>query len=250
MIFTHKSVKIHILGNKVKNCPVLSCFEQSSIVWIGRIPIFKFPGCAISPPPDFLLLKVCAPKPALVFWPSFPYSLNNEIIEGIRVDRCQVSALLLTEGLSVPPVFLGSTPEVALVSILLPVLVTGFSASWWWYIKKVRQGLRCCSAQWSRCQLGCSCSQNFPCKLGSCYRSILSEIRVWKSQKKQCNGWRLLSLIKMLPPQKMNLNAKKKTFPNIYLPLMGEALSSIGIGCSVWCCSTSIVKFWGSWYCW
>jgi len=34
------------------------------------------------------------------------------------------------------------------------------------------------SAQWSRCQLGCSCSQNFPCKLGSCYRSILSEIRV------------------------------------------------------------------------
>ena len=39
------------------------------------------------------------------------------------------------------------------------------------------------SAQWSRCQLGCSCSQNFPCKLGSCYRSILSEIRVWKSQK-------------------------------------------------------------------
>ena len=34
------------------------------------------------------------------------------------------------------------------------------------------------TAQWSRCQLGCSCSQNFPCKLGSCYRSILSEIRV------------------------------------------------------------------------
>ena len=39
------------------------------------------------------------------------------------------------------------------------------------------------TAQWSRCQLRCSCSQNFPCKLGSCYRSILSEIRVWKSQK-------------------------------------------------------------------
>ena len=162
---------------------VLSCFEQSSIVWIGRIPIFKFPGCAISPLPDFLLLKVCAPKPALVFWSSFPYSLNNEIIEGIRVDRCQVSALLLTEGLSVPPVFLGSTPEVALVSILLPVLVTSFSASWWWYIKKVRQGLRCCSAQWSRCQLGCSGGQNFPCTSGNCYRSILSEIRVWKPQK-------------------------------------------------------------------
>ena len=34
------------------------------------------------------------------------------------------------------------------------------------------------TAQWSRCQLGCSCSQNFPCKLGSCYMSILSEIRV------------------------------------------------------------------------
>ena len=31
----------------------------------------------------------------------------------------------------------------------------------------------------------------------------------------------------------MNLNAKKKTFPNIYLLLMSEALSSIGIGCSV-----------------
>ena len=45
------------------------------------------------------------------------------------------------------------------------------------------RGVRHCTAQWSRCQLGCSCSQNFPCKFGSCYRSILSEIRVWKSQK-------------------------------------------------------------------
>ena len=38
------------------------------------------------------------------------------------------------------------------------------------------------SAQCSRCQLGCSGSQNFPCISGSCYRSILSEIRDWKSQ--------------------------------------------------------------------
>ena len=45
------------------------------------------------------------------------------------------------------------------------------------------RGVRHCTAQWSRCQLGCSCSQNFPCKFGSCNRSILSEIRVWKSQK-------------------------------------------------------------------
>ena len=34
------------------------------------------------------------------------------------------------------------------------------------------------TAQCSRCQLGCSGSQNFPCNLGSCYRSILSEIGV------------------------------------------------------------------------
>ena len=40
-----------------------------------------------------------------------------------------------------------------------------------------------CSAQWSRCQLGWSCGQNFPWILGSCYRSIVSKIRVWKSQK-------------------------------------------------------------------
>ena len=39
------------------------------------------------------------------------------------------------------------------------------------------------NAQCSRCQLGCSCGQNFPCILGSCYRSIVSKIRVWKSQK-------------------------------------------------------------------
>ena len=39
------------------------------------------------------------------------------------------------------------------------------------------------SAQCSRCQLGCSSTQNFPCISGNCYRSILSEIRVWKSQK-------------------------------------------------------------------
>ena len=33
----------------------------------------------------------------------------------------------------------------------------------------------CINAQWSRCQLGCSCGQNFPCILS---RSILSKIRV------------------------------------------------------------------------
>ena len=34
------------------------------------------------------------------------------------------------------------------------------------------------TAQCSRCQLGCSGSQNFPCISVSCYRSILSETRV------------------------------------------------------------------------
>ena len=38
-------------------------------------------------------------------------------------------------------------------------------------------------AQCSRCQLGCSCSQNFPCISRFCYRSKISEIRVWESQK-------------------------------------------------------------------
>ena len=38
-------------------------------------------------------------------------------------------------------------------------------------------------AQCSRCQVGCSGCQNFRCISGSCYRSILSKIRVWKSQK-------------------------------------------------------------------
>ena len=33
-----------------------------------------------------------------------------------------------------------------------------------------------CSAQCSRCQLGCSGGQNFPCILGSCYRSLSSKI--------------------------------------------------------------------------
>ena len=34
------------------------------------------------------------------------------------------------------------------------------------------------SAHCSRCQLRCSGGQNFPCILGSCYRSILPKIRV------------------------------------------------------------------------
>ena len=39
-----------------------------------------------------------------------------------------------------------------------------------------------CTAQCSHCQLGCSDtdSHNFPCISGNCYRSILSEIKVWK----------------------------------------------------------------------
>jgi len=48
------------------------------------------------------------------------------------------------------------------------------------------------SVQCSRCQLGCSTSQNFPCISGNSYRSILSEID-FENHKKQYFSWLLRS---------------------------------------------------------
>ena len=55
------------------------------------------------------------------------------------------------------------------------------------------------SAQCSRCQLECSGGQNFPCISGSCYRSILSDIRVWKSQKNNISHGRGAFSLDVLP---------------------------------------------------
>ena len=49
-------------------------------------------------------------------------------------------------------------------------------------------GRRCPhSAQWSRCQLGCSGSQNFPCISGNSYRSILF-VNSWNGPKQPKTG--------------------------------------------------------------
>ena len=69
--------------------------------------------------------------------------------------------------------------SMCLVKLLLPTALSLISIS---FLRK-RDWLGDPIAQCSRCQLGCSCGQNFPCILGSCYRSIVSKIRVWKSQK-------------------------------------------------------------------
>ena len=48
------------------------------------------------------------------------------------------------------------------------------------------------TAQWSSCQLGCFCNQNFPCISGSCYRSISSELE-FENHKYQYFSWLLRS---------------------------------------------------------
>ena len=59
-------------------------------------------------------------------------------------------------------------------SILLPKLSLSFITIF--IIVRKNSSLQTkatCNAQCSRCQLGCSGSQNFPCISGNCYRSIL-----------------------------------------------------------------------------
>ena len=96
-------------------------------VWFAWCPECDFPGRAVCPLPNPLLLNVVASNPGRVQACSV-HPLHDKVSGGVRGDRGQMSALLLAEVLSIVPVLLVGVPEVAVVAVLLPALFTGVNA--------------------------------------------------------------------------------------------------------------------------
>ena len=103
---------------------------QAVFISLGRFtrcPECDFPGRAVCPLPNALLLNVVASNPGRVQACSV-HPLHDKVSGGVRGDRGQMSALLLAEVLSIVPVLLIGAPEVAVVAVLLPALFAGFDA--------------------------------------------------------------------------------------------------------------------------
>ena len=92
------------------------------IVWFSRCPICEFPGSVIRPLPDALLLDVRASKPSIVQASLFQL-VYHVVLNGICVDRGQVTELLLAKLLSVSPALRIGAKVVAVVSKNLPDFV-------------------------------------------------------------------------------------------------------------------------------
>ena len=97
----------------------------SRVVWFARCPECDFPGRAVCPLPNALLLNVVASNPGRVQACSV-HPLHDKVSGGVRGDRSQMTAHFLTEVFSVGPVLLVGAPEVAVVGVLLPAFVAGF----------------------------------------------------------------------------------------------------------------------------
>ena len=103
---------------------VFSCI---CIVRLGSGPECEFPGCAVCPLPNALLLNIIASNPGIVYACSVQ-PLQDKVFRGVRGDRSQMAAYFLTEVFSVSPIFLVVAPEVAVVAVLLPAFFAGFNA--------------------------------------------------------------------------------------------------------------------------
>ena len=103
---------------------------QAVFISLGRFtrcPECDFPGRAVCPLPNALLINVVASNPGIRQACSV-HPLHDKVSGGVRGDRGQMSALLLAEVLSIVPIFLIGAPEVAVVAVLLPALFAGFDA--------------------------------------------------------------------------------------------------------------------------
>ena len=103
---------------------------QAVFISLGRFtrcPECDFPGRAVCPLPNALLLNIIASNPGIVYACSVQ-PLQDKVFRGVRGDRSQMAAYFLTEVFSVGPIFLVVAPEVAVVAVLLPAFFAGFNA--------------------------------------------------------------------------------------------------------------------------
>ena len=125
---------------------------------------------------------------SVLFWKSsFTHHILHSVLTLLFGIFIHTSHIALHCSFVVLPFFDDSSYNTGCVYVNMSKRAKVWEILFYWLLKILHseQNFPCFyNAQWSRCQLGCSCSQNIPCKLGSCYKSILSEIRVWKSQKK------------------------------------------------------------------
>ena len=99
----------------------------SQVVWFARCPECDFPGRAVCPLPNPLLLNVVASNPGHVQACSV-HPLHDKVFGGVRGDGSQMTAHFLTEVFSVGPLLLVGAPEEAVVAVPLPALFAGFNA--------------------------------------------------------------------------------------------------------------------------
>ena len=113
---------------------VQAVFSTTIIVWLSSCPECDIPGTAVCPFPCPLHLYVVASQPDLLVFAvpvkvrSVLHSLQHKVIGGSRMDRSQVASFLPAEVFSISPVLLVGAPQIAVLSVLLPVFFAGFNA--------------------------------------------------------------------------------------------------------------------------
>ena len=99
----------------------------AAVVWLSRRPLRGLPGGAVRPLPNALLLDVAASDPDGTKVSSCQ-AFQDELLDGIGVDRGQMASFFATKILSCGPVPLHFSPEEAMTFVLLPAFVAGFHA--------------------------------------------------------------------------------------------------------------------------
>ena len=106
---------------------VEAVFMFAGVVWLFGRPELSLPGGAVRPLPNALLFEVVTsdPGPIEVF---SCQAIQDELLDGIGVDRGQMASFSTAKVLSRGPVLLLVAKEVAMVSVRLPTFRAGFDA--------------------------------------------------------------------------------------------------------------------------
>ena len=99
----------------------------AQVVWLSGRPEIGLPRGAVRPLPNALLFEVVTSDPGPIEVFSYQ-AFQDELLDGIGVDRGQMASFSTAEVLSRGPVLLLDAPEVAICSVLLPAVGACFHA--------------------------------------------------------------------------------------------------------------------------
>ena len=99
----------------------------AQVVWLSGRPEISLPRGAVRPLPNSLLPDVVTSDPGPIEVFSYQ-AFQDELLDGIGVDRGQMASFSTAKVLSRGPVFLLVAKEVAMVSVRFPTFRAGFDA--------------------------------------------------------------------------------------------------------------------------